>query len=183
MDKQNRQEMRKMKAGIAAIFLLIFGLCITTYALITYKIRVEDNYFRMGNVEINLNDGKPVIEEHEFLFEPGMTVRKEFFVENESSGEIYYKLYFDNVEGGLSDVLDITIQDQDQVIASGKAQDLVRNKVNAAPESLKAGEKRTLMISFYFPKEKGNEAQDQTLSFNFSADAVQTKNNPDKLFE
>ena len=34
--------------------------------------------FSTGEVAINLNDSKPVISEHEFIFEPGMTVKKGF---------------------------------------------------------------------------------------------------------
>ena len=44
-------------------------------------------------------------------------------------------------------------------------------------------EKRYLKIRIHFPEEAGNEAQNLTISFDIAAQAVQTKNNPDKLFD
>ena len=53
-------------------------------------------------VKINLNNGQPIISEHEFLFEPGMTVKKDFFVENMSTDSVYYrKPYIEFIEENL----------------------------------------------------------------------------------
>ena len=109
-NKQNKTAKKLTGAILLAVFLAIC-LCITTYALVMAHVSVKENRFQTGSVNINLNDGKPVIEEHEFLFEPGMTVKKGFFIKNESTCEVYYKLYFDKVTGGLANVLEITIQD------------------------------------------------------------------------
>lgn len=174
---------QKLTGGIIAIIALILCLCITTAALAYTAVSVENNIFHTGTVEINLNDGKPVIEEHEFLFEPGMTVKKDFFIENNSTWAVYYKLYFANVSGGLADLLQITVADGDTVLYSGTAQSLQRLFVEAADTPLKTGEKKYLTVSFYFPKDAGNSAQNLTLSFDMCADAVQTKNNPNKVFE
>ena len=43
--------------------------CITAYALV-YAVSVENNIFRTGKVDINLNDGKALINEHEFCLNP-----------------------------------------------------------------------------------------------------------------
>ena len=83
---------RRLSGGIAIIVLLTICLAVTTFALVHVSVQVENNVFHTGTVKINLNDGAPVIREEEFLFEPGMTVKKDFFIENDSSGEIYYKL-------------------------------------------------------------------------------------------
>ena len=96
---------KRLTGGIITIIVLAVCLCITTFALVYASVSVENNLFHTGEVKINLNDGKPVIQEHEFLFEPGMTVVKDFFVENDSTWDVYYRLYLDNVTGGLSDVL------------------------------------------------------------------------------
>ena len=96
---------KRLTGGIIAIIILAVCLCITTFALVYASVSVENNLFHTGEVKINLNDGKPVIREHEFLFEPGMTVVKDFFIENDSTWDVYYRLYLDNVSGGLSDVL------------------------------------------------------------------------------
>lgn len=179
----NRSEAeKKLTRGIITVIILAVCLCITTFALMWETLSVENNLFSTGQVKINLNDGKPVIEEHEFLFEPGMTVKKDFFLENESTCDVYYKLYFDNVNGGLADVLQITVKDGDKTLYQGTAAELNRTEVAVADDALKIKERRELTVYFYFPEEAGNSAQNLTLTFDMCADAVQTKNNPNKLF-
>ncbi len=174
---------KKLTGGIVAIVLLALCLCLTTAALVYASVSVDDNLFQTGTVKINLNDDKPVIQEHEFIFEPGMTVNKAFFVENESTADVYYRLYLDNVSGGLADVLTVTISDGDTVLYSGTANELSKANAAAAEDVLKVGERRDLTASFYFPAEKGNETQDLDMTFTICAEATQMKNNPDRLFD
>lgn len=173
----------KLTGSIVAIIILAICLCITTFALVWAQVSVDNNLFHTGTVKINLNDGKPVIEEHEFLFEPGMTVKKDFFIENQSTWDVYYKLYLDNVDGGLADVLEITVKDKDKVLYHGTAAELNRADVAAADDILKINERRELSVYFHFPEEAGNSAQNLMLTFDMCADAVQTKNNPNRLFD
>ena len=185
MSRSNAQ--KKMIGGIVMIVVLVICLAVTTFALAYASLDVDNNYFRTGRVRINLNDGLPVIREDEFLFEPGMTVVKEFFIENNSTWDVYYRLYMDGVDGDLADVLEITILDGDKVVCTGTANELTRDRVAAAQDSLAIGERRTLSIRFYFPWESGNEYQNHgslyDLCFDLCADAVQTKNNPNRLFD
>ncbi len=174
---------KKLTGGIVAIVILAVCLCVTTFALVYAGVSVENNLFHTGDVKINLNDGEPVIREHEFLFEPGMTVKKDFFIENNSTWEVYYRLYFDNVSGGLSDVLEITVKDGDKILYSGTANELTKLNVAAADDTLKIGQKRNLTVYFYYPENSGNETQNLDLTFTLCADATQTKNNPNKLFD
>lgn len=174
---------KKLTSSIAVVVVLAVCLCITTFAQVYSTVALENNLFQTGEIKINLNDGKPVIEEHEFLFEPGMTVEKNFFLENQSTWDVYYKLYLDNVEGGLSDVLDVTIRAGDTVLFSGKAAALIKERVGAADDILRLNERRELTIAFRFPAEAGNDTQNLYLSFDMKADAVQTKNNPSRLFD
>ena len=146
-------------------------------------VSVDNNLFHTGEVKINLNDGNPVIYEHEFLFEPGMTVKKEFFIENESTWAVYYKIYFDDIEGGLANVLDVTVTDGEKVLYSGKVNELTRHNVTAADDTLEIGQRRNLTVFFHFPEAAGNEAQNLRLSFTLCAEATQTKNNPYRLFD
>ena len=173
---------KKLTRGIITAIILAVCLCITTFALVGEMLAVENSFFSTGMVKINLNDGKPIIEEHEFLFEPGMTVKKDFFIENQSTWDVYYKLYFDNVGGGLADVLEITVKDGDRTLYQGTAAELNREAVGAADDILRLKERRELTVYFYFPEEAGNSAQNLTLTFDMCADAVQTKYNPNKLF-
>lgn len=181
--KHNQKSGRRLATDIMIIIILLICLSVTTAALVYSIVSVDNNLFHTGTVKINLNDGKPVIQEHEFLFEPGMTVQKEFFLENQSSWDVYYRLYLDNVEGGLADYLVITILDGDRVLYKSTASEMTREASLAAEDLLRIHERRNLTIQFYFPPESGNAAQNLTLSFNLCADAVQTKNNPNKLFD
>ena len=174
---------KSLAGSIVIIVLLAIGLCVTTFALFWTSISVENNIFRTGLVKINLNDGNPVIKEHEFLFEPGMTVEKTFFIENQSTDDVYYKLYFENVDGGLAKVLLISIFDGDNELYSGTAEDLDKDSVAAADDILRLNEKKELKIVFHFPENAGNDTQNMSLSFNLGAEAVQTKNNPNGLFD
>lgn len=174
---------RKLKVGILAIIVLTLCLCITTYALVMVFVSVPDNYFKTGSVSVNLNDGKPVIEEREFLFEPGMTVTKEFFVENCSTQDVYYRLYMDEVKGELATVLQITISHDDKVLYQGTAAELSKANATASDDTLRLKEKRSLTISFYYPTNAENTAPNFSLSFNLCAEAVQAKNNPNRLFD
>lgn len=176
------QTARRLTAGIIAIIVLSVCLCITTFALIYASVTIDENLFHTGMVKINLNDYKPVIKESDFLFEPGMTVKKDFFVENESTEDVYYRIYFDEVSGGLSDILEITIKDGETVLWQGTANELTRDKVGAAETALAENECRDLQISFYYPPDSGNEGQSLDLAFELRAEATQTKNNDKREF-
>ena len=174
---------KRLTGGIIAIVALAVCLCITTFALVYASVSVENNLFHTGKVKINLNDGKPVIREHEFIFELGMTVKKDFFIENDSTWDVYYRIYLENVSGGLKDVLEITVKDGDRALYSGTASELTQQNVTAADDTLKIGQKRNLTVYFHFPEDKGNETQNLDLTFTMCAEATQTKNNPNRLFD
>lgn len=183
MAEEKSSSSKKLAISIAVLIILIISLCVSTVALVIAMLEVENNLFSTGYVAINLNDGKAVVEEYEFVFEPGATVEKDFFIENTGTCSVYYKLYLANVAGELADVLVVTIRDGDRILYEGTANELNREDVLAADDELALGERKTLTISFYFPPNVGNDMQNQYMSFDLSADAVQTKNNPYKLFD
>lgn len=119
--RDSNQTSKKLTASILVIVILAVCQCITTLALIYSTISVDNNLFQTGIVKINFNNGEPVIEEHEFLFEPGMTVEKQFFIENESTWDVYYRLYFSDVEGDLAEVLEVSVRHGDAVLYRGKS--------------------------------------------------------------
>lgn len=180
MNKQ-KQIRKKLTASVVTMVILAFGLCITTFALVYSIVTVDNNRFQTGTVKINLNGGKPVIEDHEFLFEPGMTVKKDFFIENDSTGTVYYRLYFAGVSGDLADVLEVTVKDGNKTLYSGTPTQL--ENTQAADDLLAVGQRRTLTMYFHFPEANGNSAQAKDLTFTLCADATQTKNNPQRLFD
>lgn len=174
---------KRLSVGIWLTVVLLIALAVSTIALWYTSVAVEGNVFQTGTVSINLNDGVPVITEEEFLFEPGMTVVKDFFIENESTIDVFYRVYFENVEGSLAEVLEVTIKHGDSVIYSGKAADLTKEKAEALGDVLSVDETIWLTAEFHLPENAGNVAQKKDMLFDICADAVQTKNNPDKLFE
>ena len=125
---------KRLTGGIILIIVLSICLSVTTGALVYATITIEYNVFFTGIVEINLNDGKPVIDEHEFLFEPGMRVVKDFFLESNSSADVYYRIYFAEMMGGLADVLEITVRravDDDTVmLVNGQSIPALREDAN-----------------------------------------------------
>lgn len=185
LDDSDSETHKKLRRSMFIAVLLALMLGVTTFALITSMVEVKDNHFDTGVVKINLNDGNPVISEDEYLFEPGMRVVKDFFIENEGSIDAYYKIYLEDVKGDLADVLQLTIREKgtDKILYQGTAKDLTRGSAAVDEAVLSAGERKDLTIRFYFPKERGNEAQDKTLSFKMGATATQVRNNPDRSFE
>lgn len=181
--KYTRTSKWKIWSGIAAFVILLLGFFVTTYALMMDSVRVEENVFNTGTVKININGGVPIISEDELLFEPGMTIVKDFFIENESTIDVYYRIYFENVVGSTAEVLDVTIKDGDHVLYSGKAMDLTKEKAVTSEDILQVDEIVWLTATFHLPENAGNVAQKKDMLFDICADAVQTKNNPDKLFE
>lgn len=183
MRDESKKTAKKVTAGICIVLVLSFCLCLTTFALAYATLSVEYNVFSTANMRINLNDGKPVVEEDEFYFAPGMTVTKEFFLENQSTIGVYYKIYFEEIEGGLADVLIVTVRAGDEELYKGRASEFLRNKVEAAENQLGVGATQNFEIEFHFPSTAGNAAQGQELTFKLAAEAVQAQNNPFKRFD
>ena len=162
--------------------LLLFCFGITSYAFSGYSVAVRQNVFTTGGIDINLNNGCAVIDEKEFHLEPGMTIVKSFFLEN-SGQAAYYKIYFENIKGGLRPIVTVTLKDGTDVLYGGTAADFTLTNTTTAQNQIASGEKRWLQISFHLPHNSGNSAQEQTLSFILAARAVQVKNNTDKTFD
>ena len=158
--------------------MLIATILVILLFIITFML-----FYAIEPVSINLNGGRPVIYENEYVFEPGMTVEKPFYIENEGSWDVYYKIYFSNVLGELADVLEIQILNGDELLYEGTAKSLTKYTVKADDNILRSGERRTLTIRIHFPESAGNTAKNATLAFDLCADAVQNKRNPKKVFE
>lgn len=190
---------RRLRINVAIIILLAVCLCITTFALVS-SLWVRDNLFQTGKVDIEIwgqyyDEKLPIekrdtriIRETDFLFEPGMTVVKPAYIKNVGTGDAYCKLYFTAVEGELAKVLDVTIKDgntgtdKDKVLYSGKVSALQKDTAVVATDAIAVGATKEYTVIFHFPEDAGNAAQGQWLSFTLTAEAVQTKNNPNREF-
>lgn len=177
---------KTLHINIITLFLLCLGLCITSFAISYTIVKIESNTFQTGGIDIDLNKGQPIIPANKWLLEPGMTIEEDFTITNKGSWKVFYKLYFEEVKGKLADVLEIKIYKKDSpdiVLLSGKIRELMdTDKLEIASE-LERGETQTLTARFYFPKGAGNEYKGETLEFDMSAIAVQTKNNSNKEFK
>lgn len=182
MAKQEKTPRRLVMSVVIALVLVIC-LTLTTLALNYAAVTVDNNSFTTGIVKINLNDGKAFIRADEFLFEPGMTVEKPIFLQNESTDDVYYRLYFRNIKGDLAKVLDVTIREGDTVLLSGKLSELTGENIGASRSLLKLDERKELTVVIHYPEASGNDTQSTRVSFELYADAVQSKNNPDGLFD
>ena len=180
--KEADRGLNPLGINIGIIIILTGMLTVTTYALFSSMATVQDNKFETGIVKLNLNDGKPVIAEEKYMFEPGMKVVKTFFVENQGSADAYCNLYFKNVEGDLSEVMEITVEDEEGLIYQGTAAGFAARSQQNRDFILEAGERAEMTIMFYFSEEAGNAYQDKELQFDLAAIATQVRNNPDKEY-
>ncbi len=175
---------KKLTISLGALVGLCLCLCITSFALGMAVYEVRNNQFQTGGIEIDLNGGMPIITADEFLFEPGMTVEKPFYIQNNGTWSVYYKLYFSQVSGSLGDVLDVTILNrQREELLHGTLSALTKTTVPALEDQLGAGQREDLIVRFHFPEDAVNGVQGGELTFELSAVAVQTKNNPEKEFD
>ena len=192
---------RKLKSGIAIIVLLSISLIFTSTVLAMSVLPIPNNVFKTGFINIKLggingdkeyyfDDDHKLISENEYLFEPGITVEKKFFIENVAGNkgyDVYYKIYFDNIKGELADQIDICLKDDlDNVLYNGKASDFTKNNVISPDRALSVLDKQNkhyFSICFHYPEECGNVGQGKILEFDLCARAVQTKNNPNREFE
>ena len=56
MREQNKT-VKKLTASVAAVIVLAVCLCVTTFALAYSVVAADNNLFRTGVININLNDG------------------------------------------------------------------------------------------------------------------------------
>lgn len=174
---------KKLTGSVIAIIVLSLCLTVTTSALVSLSLTVDENIFSTGKIEITLGgsgDGNRIIAGE--CIAPGMTLQKTFTVHNGSTDSIYYKLYFENISGGLADLMQVTILHGETTLYSGILSALTEDNVGAADDLLPVGETRELTILFHLPASVDNRAQSMDLQFDFSARAVQSKNNENKNF-
>lgn len=177
------QTKKKVYGSVAAILVLFSMLALTTYALIHSMVSVDANQFEMGTVKIELNHGETIFDGSDMNIEPGYSVKKDFTIENLGTVDVYYRLYLENVTGELYSALTFEIYDGDELLFSGKAQDLNKENPCVGNLPLAADETRTLTAVVKMDEYAGNDYQNGGITFDMTAEAVQVRNNPDKSFE
>ena len=182
MNSNEQKLKKKLNLMIVTVVLLVCGLTITSIALANSIVQIRNNRFAMSmGIELTINNGEPVVDVTDMVYEPGGTYQSTFPMANLGTFDVWYRIYFTDVKGALKDAIIVTVKEADgSVLCKGTMSELTSNKV--AVSSLAAGEEKTLYIEFYFLPETGNEAQGQTVSFNITANATQKQNNPNKDF-
>lgn len=114
-------------------------------------LKIEDNLIHTGVCKINLNDGKPIIREDEYLISwHGFCIQKDFFIENMGTSNSYCEIYLDNIEGDLGKFIEVTIKDGDIIYWKGLLSDFTENNACIIDDTLRVGEKKDLRIMFTF---------------------------------
>ena len=219
----NSSNLKKLIISIIIIIILMVCFITSTFALINNKVTVEDNEFQTGIVDIQISELEPIYSKEfdpqysdlepsqlenftKFLFEPGMLAAYTFSITNNSTTDVYYRLYLDiqedeetdELDNGLADLLEVTVTiddtddnpDNDSALFSNvKASNLSKDSINDfikdnpnSVDELEEGESKSYKIYFHYPSDSNNSGQDKSLSFKLSVEATQTKNNTDKEF-
>ena len=189
----NSSVQKKAWISILVILLLFVMFVVTTYAFVASFVTSEGNLFETAKVDIDLNGGKPIFTEESFIaepgepslfLEPGRMARREFTVTNNSTVDVYYRLYLTEVEGILQDVLTINFYDEsEKLLYSCLMSDLNDEKPFVDETVLKVGETKTLIADVVMAESSGNIYQDEAVTFSVVADATQVRNNPGRVFE
>lgn len=178
----------RMRREIATIVILLICLGITTYALVKSSVELNNNLFNTGRISLEINNGKPLqfkdVNGNEITcVEPGMDITAEVSITNTGSGDMWYRVYFDEVSGELVDSLKVTVKDGTDVLYTGRMDELTRITSRTMNELMEPGEVKYLTVELEFIDSSDNQYQSKDLSFVMKADATQVKNNPKKEFE
>ena len=184
--KTNLRKENGSTAKRLIVCLVVAAIGLATLGVISFFLgqRVVDpdgSILGTGELRVNLNDGKPLVTEADVIG-PGCDVEKTFFVENLGNYDAWYKVYFENPDGVLADIVEVCIRDGGKVCLEGKVSELTEKRVGAMEDRLLKGERKTLTITFHIPETYGNEIQKQNVTFRLGARAVQADSNPKKDF-
>jgi len=181
---------KKISNSVILVVLLSICLTVTSAALALSIISLEDNTFITGTVDINLNDEKPIF--NLTGVEPGMTLEGKFWLKNDSTTSVYYKVYCSDIGGTLADAMDVKLYSlvtdgsgaeiSRSVVFQGKLSRLTKDNAPLSDAVLGIGQTRYFAMQLHFPEDCGNEYQESGMSFNIEALAVQTNNNPNSEF-
>ena len=148
--------MKKMslarKVTFSAVACVVLFIC---FAVVSSAVLTTSRFWESENVQIWLNDEEPIISGEGIFFEPGMNYTKDFELRNDGKTILSYRLYFDNVDGGLADVVEVTIRDGEKVLYQGTINELNKYDTRNAEEGIRPRETKVLTISFDYPKYAG----------------------------
>lgn len=167
---------------VVTVVLLVASLAVTSFALADSVVAIRNNRFTMNpGVTFEVNKGDPVVDVTDIIYEPGGRYQSKIPIANNATFDVWYRVYFTDVEGGLKDDITVTVKEENgKILCQGLMYELDSDSVSVS--TLAAGEEKTLYIEFYFSSDAGNDAQGQEVSFNITANATQKQNNAQKDF-
>lgn len=193
MNTKHESTSKKVWISILVILLLFVMFVVTTYAFVASFVTSEGNLFETAKVDIDLNGGVPVFTEDSFksepgepskYLEPGRMARRTFTVTNNSTIDVYYRLYLTDIVGSLQDVLTINIYDEDEnLLYSALMSEMTDESPFVDETILKMGETKNLIADVTMDPRSGNIYQNEEVCFSMVADATQVRNNSEKIFE
>ena len=155
------------------LFLLIVGVALVVCLGITSSaVLIGSKYWESENVQIWLNNEEPIITDDDIVFEPGVTAVRDFEVRNDGNTILSYRLYFDNVEGDLADVIVVTIRKGDKVLYEGTISQLNKYDTRNADDFIRPRQSAALTIEFHYPEEASMLSADSFTTFDLWAVGV-----------
>lgn len=174
---------KKYVRSFILLIVLLSMFLMTTYALLVASLTIYNNTFVTGEVKINFNDSKKVFDETDFRLSPGSSISKRMTIQNIGTGAVYYRLYMENVSGDLNDRLIFRIYGDNRLLKQTKASEFTRDNALIFDAPLEVNQTVTYVMEAYLPEDTENVYQNGVLHFDLIANAIQTKNNPNGIFE
>ncbi len=155
---------------------------LTITAIIIFSCSLSKvGFFRANKVEICFNDGKELMESPISL-SPGETWSKHASIENTGKSSIYYRFYLTEMEGALKDDIQLCVMVDGNVCYEGLANEFTVENAIISGDKLEKGEEVDLLIVAFLSNESIGNDENASFSFDIKVDAVQSKNNPNKVF-
>lgn len=109
----------------------------TTYETDENKFNITFRKIQSGNLDINLNDGKPFLTQDECVFDKGVSVTKQIFLQNEGTLALDYRLALADIAlpfmtASITDGNTVTTESLGELVVEG---------------SLLVGERKTLSVT------------------------------------
>lgn len=172
--------MSKRNKIITRVLFTISFLILLIIAVFAYMLNYTnlETTIGTGTIDLNFNDGIVIFDDEDLNLQPGESVIKEMFIENVGTEDFYYRIYLENVSGDLADVTVVNIYDEnDNLLQSIATSEFDSSSYFTTDEIVTVGEIINLKIEIVFVEESGNTYQDENLSFDIVASAIQSKNN------
>ena len=179
----NTKTQGKAWLSMILVVLLFLMWAFSTWAVLSSFISQNGNVFETARVKIVLNEGVRIFDEKDFQMEPGATMVKPITIRNESTVPVYYRLYFENIDGALQEALHFKIYDGDELVYSTKMKNFTVDAPFICGKSLEVGEVKELTAHVTMDPVTGNYYQNAGVTFDVVAQATQVKNNPNMEFE